>query len=251
MVSARDYERIIALAAGAFEIGDPSAVWPFIAREFVGSLFGADVFTRAAIDYTSGRSVLLDIDPADLRQGSGLDPVIVKRHPLSVHYAVTESPEPLRISDLVPPRQWRGHPVAARMREVFGTTSVIAIPLQSRPFRGLSIQRERDDFSDRELAVAARVQPFLVAADRHARALPEAAQETGLTPRQTVVLNLMAEGLGATAIAHRLGISVRTVDKHQERLYRRLGASDRLTAVVRAQRLGLIRTPGAASPGLG
>ncbi|WP_407661348.1 LuxR C-terminal-related transcriptional regulator [Frankia nepalensis] len=47
----------------------------------------------------------------------------------------------------------------------------------------------------------------------------------------------------AGATARRLAISERTVGKHLERLYRKLGVTDRLTAVLRAQRLGLLPPP--------
>ncbi|MGW3069074.1 response regulator transcription factor [Streptomyces sp. NPDC001130] len=53
-----------------------------------------------------------------------------------------------------------------------------------------------------------------------------------------------------TAAAHRLahrrrlGISVRTVHKHVENIYRKLGTRDRLGTVLRAQRLGLVPAPG-------
>ena len=42
------------------------------------------------------------------------------------------------------------------------------------------------------------------------------------------------------AIGIRLGISPRTVHKHQEHLYRKLGAVDRLSAVLRAQEAGVL-----------
>jgi DNA-binding NarL/FixJ family response regulator len=61
-----------------------------------------------------------------------------------------------------------------------------------------------------------------------------------LTPRELTVLTLMAEGLTAAAIARRLGISPRTITKHQENLYRKLGTSDRLGAVLRGLDLGVI-----------
>ncbi|MGO2809736.1 LuxR C-terminal-related transcriptional regulator [Glutamicibacter arilaitensis] len=38
-------------------------------------------------------------------------------------------------------------------------------------------------------------------------------------------------------------ISPRAVHKHQENLYRKLGAVDRLSAVLRAQQCGLLATP--------
>jgi len=44
----------------------------------------------------------------------------------------------------------------------------------------------------------------------------------------------------AAAIARRLAISPRTVTKHLENLYRKLGTCDRLTTVLTAQRLNLV-----------
>ena len=64
-----------------------------------------------------------------------------------------------------------------------------------------------------------------------------------LTPREHAVLLLLAEGLVAEAIARRLSISTRTVSKHLEHVYRKLGTSDRLTSVLVAQSLGLLDPP--------
>jgi DNA-binding NarL/FixJ family response regulator len=98
--------------------------------------------------------------------------------------------------------------------------------------------------------------PFGLDRDRtHRFALPAAARRprpgfaNGVTGRERAVLTLLVGGLTANAIAHRLGTSPRTVHKHLENLYRKLGASDRLTAVLRAQRLGLL--PGAGETGTG
>ena len=62
-----------------------------------------------------------------------------------------------------------------------------------------------------------------------------------LTDRELAVLHLLVEGCTAVAMAHRLGISVRTVQKHLEHVYRKLGVCDRLRAVLAAQRSGLLR----------
>jgi DNA-binding CsgD family transcriptional regulator len=70
---------------------------------------------------------------------------------------------------------------------------------------------------------------------------PEPAEPPAhLTPRESDVLGLLHEGLTARAIARQLDLSTRTVSKYQERLYRKLGTSDRLTTVLVAQRLGLV-----------
>lgn len=67
-----------------------------------------------------------------------------------------------------------------------------------------------------------------------------AGETLGLTRREKQILELIADGLTAEAIGRRLRVSPRTVAKHQERMYRKLGTSDRLTTVLRAQRLGLL-----------
>ncbi len=61
-----------------------------------------------------------------------------------------------------------------------------------------------------------------------------------LTQREFTVLSVLAEGLTADAIARRLDISPRTVHRHLQHLYRKLGTTDRLATVLRAKSLGLV-----------
>jgi DNA-binding NarL/FixJ family response regulator len=64
-----------------------------------------------------------------------------------------------------------------------------------------------------------------------------------LTPREHEVLTLVAVGLASPAIGLRLGIAPKTVDKYAERASRKLGTSNRITAVLRAIELNLIKVP--------
>jgi len=66
---------------------------------------------------------------------------------------------------------------------------------------------------------------------------------TALTSRELAVLGLMADGLIAVAIARQLGISPRTVSKHIESIYRKLGTHDRTSAVLRGQVMGYLPVP--------
>jgi len=61
-----------------------------------------------------------------------------------------------------------------------------------------------------------------------------------LTPRETEVLGLMAEGLSNKLIAARLGISDHTAKFHVNAVLDKLGAETRTEAVVRAARQGLL-----------
>ncbi|MHA6785889.1 LuxR C-terminal-related transcriptional regulator [Pseudonocardia saturnea] len=68
------------------------------------------------------------------------------------------------------------------------------------------------------------------------------AESVAVTSREPAVLGLLAEGLTAIAIGRRLGIAERTVPKHLQHCYAKLGVSDRLGAVLRARRIGLLGT---------
>jgi DNA-binding NarL/FixJ family response regulator len=61
-----------------------------------------------------------------------------------------------------------------------------------------------------------------------------------LTPRESEVLTLLAEGLSNKGIAARLGISEHTAKFHVNSILQKMGAQKRVDAVVRAARRGLI-----------
>ena len=62
-----------------------------------------------------------------------------------------------------------------------------------------------------------------------------------LTSREIAVLQLVAEGLKASAIGNHLKIKESTVKGHLTSLFDKLNAQDRTSAVVEAYRRGIIR----------
>jgi two-component system, NarL family, nitrate/nitrite response regulator NarL len=60
-----------------------------------------------------------------------------------------------------------------------------------------------------------------------------------LSQREREILQLTADGLSATGIANRLYLSPATVKTHLQRIYQKLGVSDRAAAVAEAMRRGL------------
>ena len=81
---------------------------------------------------------------------------------------------------------------------------------------------------------------FVLAAPAATHDLDGAPEVESLTPRETEVLELVAEGLSNKAVAARLGISDQTVKFHLTSLSGKLGAINRTDAVRRAVRRGLI-----------
>jgi DNA-binding CsgD family transcriptional regulator len=90
------------------------------------------------------------------------------------------------------------------------------------------------DAGDRRLVVRQITQGgarFLLLTEEVLAPRPEALEPLGLSRREAEVLAWLAEGKANAEIATILGISARTVDKHLERIYQKLGVEGRTAAV--------------------
>ncbi|GAB4218245.1 MAG: response regulator transcription factor [Synechococcales cyanobacterium] len=76
--------------------------------------------------------------------------------------------------------------------------------------------------------------------DPHQSCLPIIAELPRLTPRELTVIRLLSQGLANKQIARQLGLSIETIKEYASTAYRKLGANDRVTALFRAQELGLL-----------
>jgi DNA-binding CsgD family transcriptional regulator len=132
-----------------------------------------------------------------------------------------------------------------------GIPHQLALPLRvGDGIEAYVVSRPDDDYGDADAELAALVLPVLTALVGQHRVLLDVPDERydrargiRLTDREFAVLTLLGAGLTAQAIARRLSTSPRTVHKHLEHLYRKLGVRDRLMAVQRARDAGLLRPP--------
>jgi DNA-binding CsgD family transcriptional regulator len=173
-------------------------------------------------------------------------------HPLIRWYAVTSSSAPQILGRV--PRAVAGPRLRAEwsaFARPFGITHQLALPLRvGQGIESYVVSRPDDDYDDADADLAALVVPALAALVRQHRVLRNVPAEQydcaygiRLTRREFAVLRLLGEGLTAQAIARRLRTSPRTVHKHLEHLYRKLGVRDRLMAVQRARDAGLLTVP--------
>jgi DNA-binding CsgD family transcriptional regulator len=254
---------MLELAVGLLEARDPDHLWRAVAEELMRALGGEVVVAKdgewSADDgpvraWRSGAGSAADVPS---RRAARL---IREGYPFAGHYGTGQDRAPRTAAQLTGAR-WRNSETASVLRECLGTEHMLGLPLpgRSHPVRGFLIHRAGPDFDERALRYAAAVQPLLrAAAAQHdlltghaalgvegadrvaARPSGGVPSDLGLTPRETAVLRLLAEGLPAQTIGRRLHVSVRTVHKHLQSVYRKLDAPDRLSAVLHAQRLGLL-----------
>jgi DNA-binding CsgD family transcriptional regulator len=171
-------------------------------------------------------------------------------HPVLRYYLATGDSRVMQVEDV--PERFADAAVQARWREVagpWGAPAQLALPVHvaDHGHRAFVMGRA-DPFTPDEVRMAASLLRLLRGLDRQVTALrtrfdgnlPEVASSTRLTPRELAVLGQLADGCTAAAIGRRLLITERTVHKHLERVYTKLGVGDRLAAVLRAQRLGLL-----------
>jgi DNA-binding CsgD family transcriptional regulator len=98
---------------------------------------------------------------------------------------------------------------------------------------GIAMHREGTGFDDGDRALLARLRPVLGFVVREALAAP--GPQPALTAREGQILRLVARGESNDAVGLALGISTRTVEKHLEHVYRKLGVRGRYEAVASAR----------------
>jgi DNA-binding NarL/FixJ family response regulator len=176
------------------------------------------------------------------------------QNPLLRRYLQTRDGRAYRFSDVIGATELHQLELYTELYRPLGVEHQLAFVLPGGPDQvlALALSRGRRDYSDSERDVAERARPFLIQAYRNAIAyevlrsalasdghgrLTGPLLAAGLTKREAQVLGTLALGQSNQHIAEQLGISHRTVGKHLERAYRKLGASDRSTAAARAWKL--------------
>ncbi|ALV43371.1 hypothetical protein AU252_21195 [Pseudarthrobacter sulfonivorans] len=107
-------------------------------------------------------------------------------------------------------------------------------------FHCWTMNRWNHDFSDNDASLAQQIQPMLQLLDSayaggnaHRVAETANAEAYSLTAREQQVMRLLGQGLKATGIGRLLGCSPRTVAKHIEHAYTKLGSNNRVDALRR------------------
>ena len=172
-------------------------------------------------------------------------------HPLVHEHGRNCTAGTRRISDIVRQDDFRRTPLYDEYYRAIGISHAMAVPIHLDRDQLVSfvLNRTRRDFDDRERERLDLIRPHLGDLYRMNRAVDDARAAWGvprvqppaapLTAREEEVLRWLAAGKTDRDIAEILGISPRTVHKHLQRVYEKLGVETRTAAVVRS--LGILQ----------
>ena len=248
-----DYEAVLAFVRQLYAV-DRVEDFPRRAILGIGGLIPCDILTFNEIEPLRQRARMVE-EPAGVLSASQVATFehFANQHPLITHYARTRERRSRKISDFMSLSQFRRLDLYV---EFFGRLSInyqIAVTIPSSPdlVIGIAVNRSRPDFSDRDRAVLDLLRPHLIQAYRNIaerstlreraesaeRALwsSPARQLSTLTDREHEVLVLVAEGKTNPQIAQQLRLSSRTVQKHLEHVYEKLGVCSRTAAAMMLQ----------------
>ena len=227
-------------------IAEETAADGAFARQGLASLprlVASELTTLSVCDLVSGhRSVVCDLPGAiGAREREVFD-----RH-LHTHPLVRAHAHPractVRIGDAEPVQDFRRSALYNDYYRQIRIDHVVAVPIhvQRNVLVSFVLNRSRRDFSDRDRDCLEVIRPHLGNLFRIARraegpraawGVPSSAYH--LTAREREVLQWLSGGKTDRDIAALLEISHRTVHKHLQRIYEKLGVETRTAAVARA-----------------
>jgi DNA-binding CsgD family transcriptional regulator len=171
---------------------------------------------------------------------------LVRQNPLVRRLEETRDGRAYRISDVTTQEEFRSLQIYRDFYGIIGVEYQMAFTLPHSPDRilGVALSRREHDYTDAERDFANRARPFLIQAYRTAvefervraqfgsngAALMYSLRAKGLTGREAEVVRFVALGRSNRDAAAELGISERTIGKHLERAFKKLGVGNRSAA---------------------
>jgi DNA-binding CsgD family transcriptional regulator len=234
-------------------IGEASASGAGFAHAGVAGLPGlvsSELTTLSVCDLDSGhRSVLSDQPGAISKREIEVFDRYFYEHPLVRAHGRNPHAVTRRINDVLPPADFQRTPLFNEYYKPIRIDHAMAVPIHvdRKLLVSFVFNRSRRAFSDRDRTCLELLRPHLGNFYRLTRALdatrqgtpaaaaPQAANglDFALTVREEEVLQWLASGKTDRDIGEILGISPRTVHKHLQRIYEKLGVETRTAAVMR------------------
>jgi DNA-binding CsgD family transcriptional regulator len=240
MLKRSDYQATVALLGAVAESTRDFASYADAGVRLLPALVASEMTTLSVCDLASGRREVVSCPAGRLgRDDRDCFDRFFFDHPL-VRYHAGRGAGTHRISDSVAFARFREGALYAEYYRAIGIDHAMALPLyvDDRTLVSFVLNRRRRDFSDRDRDVLDLAATTLAAMYRAVRPSPQAdclpdRLVATLTPRERQVVEWLAAGKTDRDIAAILGCSHRTVQKHLQRVYDKLGVETRTAAAVR------------------
>jgi DNA-binding CsgD family transcriptional regulator len=241
MLKRSDYEATVALLGAVAESTRDFASYADAGVRLLPTLVASEMTTLSVCDLASGRREVVACPSARL---GAADRACFDRfffaHPLVRYHAVARGPGVHRISDSIAFARFREGALYDEYYRRIGIDHAMALPLyvDDRTLVSFVLNRRRRDFSDRDRDVLDLARATLAGMYRGLRP-PRRAGEApsrlapSLTPREREVIDWLSAGKTDRDIAAIVGCSHRTVQKHLQRIYDKLGVETRTAAALR------------------
>ena len=210
-------------------------------------LAGSELTTLSVCDLDTGhRSVVSDQPGAISPREIEVFDRYLHDHPLVRDHGRNPGAVTRQIVDCVSPGSFRASALYNEYYRAIRIDHVTAVPIyiDRRFLVSFVLNRRGNAYTERELGLLEIVRPHLanlyrlgIAADRVREVpadVPFDVASVPLTAREREVLDWVAAGKTNRDIAAILGASPRTVEKHLERIYEKLGVETRTAAAMRA-----------------
>lgn len=211
-------------------------------------LVASELTTLSICDLTHGvRRVVSDPGNAISADDQQCFNRLIHQHPLVRYHSQHPQGGAWRISDSWSMNAFKRMELYADYYRRIGIDHVVAVPIVSNPRLVMSfvLNRAGRDFADRERDLLNRMQPVLANLYRVTSMTARLTREQAspairLTPREREILQWVGAGKSDAQIAAILGLSARTVQKHLENSYVKLGVENRTAAaMIVAGRVGI------------
>ena len=232
----REVAQLAAFVHDAAELESRLPFPPELAERLGELVPGAEIVTYCELDWER-RRVTYEADQLAWARDPDVEDAyweLVHQHAVCEYFARTGDFRPRRMSDLLPPREWRSRELYNVIFRPYQYELEVRIP-SSRTgcTRTFLFHAQKRDLGERDRLVLELLRPHLErVVDRFER---RAALEADLpvTRREREILEWVERGKTNAEIAGILWLSPSTVRKHLENAYGKLGVRTRTAAVAR------------------
>jgi len=238
--------RAALLALGDIADGAASgAQFAMAGVDVLSRLVRSDLTTLSCCDLRSARRVVVGMPAGAVgaEERAAFDRHF-HEHPLVRYHAIERGTHAHRISDSLSQARFRQTALYNDYYRRVGLSHAMALPIRVGGHELVSfvLNRQGVDFDDRELALVDCLRKPLAGLYDRVRAAERSEPEfdearlarLGLTRRQGEVMRWVAAGKTDKDVAAILRLSPRTVHKHLQQIYAKLGVETRTAAVMRA-----------------